>query len=171
MSDPREWIGRYCRDGDAAAFRAFYRSQASRLWRFLIARGCDHDTAYDLLSEAFLKFIQTVCRDPHSPVALLYRIAINLHIDSYRRRQASPVDASVSAQDADAIAAPEPDEHRYIRTLVRNAPESEQKLLLMRYWIGLTHKEIAQALDLPEGTVRRQCAEVLSKLRERWGRE
>ncbi len=65
----------------------------------------------------------------------------------------------------------EPDEHQYVRALVRNAPESEQNLLLMRYWIGLTHKEIAQALDMPEGTVRRQCAEALSKLRERWGRE
>lgn len=171
MSDPRELIERYCRDGDAAAFRAFYRAQASRLWRFLLARGCDHDSAYDLLSETFLKFIQAVCRDPRSPVALLYRIAINLHIDSYRRRQASPIDASVPTQEAEAMAGSEPDEHQYIRELLQDSPESEQNLLLMRYWIGLTHKEIAQALDMPEGTVRRQCAETLSKLRERWGRE
>ena len=35
-------------------------------------------------------------------------------------------------------------------------PEREQNLLLLRYWIGLSHQEVAQALDLPEGTVRRQ---------------
>jgi DNA-directed RNA polymerase specialized sigma24 family protein len=28
----------------------------------------------------------------------------------------------------------------------------EQNLLLLRYWIGLTHKEIAINLKLPEGT-------------------
>ena len=48
----------------------------------------------------------------------------------------------------------------------RTPPESEQNLLLLRYWIGLSHKEVAQALGLPEGTVRRQCAEALGRLRE-----
>lgn len=45
---------------------------------------------------------------------------------------------------------------------------AEQNLLLLRYWIGLSHKEVAQALDFPEGTVRRQCAEAIAKLRECW---
>lgn len=171
MSDPRELIGRYCRDADAAAFRAFYRSQAGRLWRFLLARGCDRASADDLLSEAFLKFIQSVCRNPRSPVALLYRIAINLHIDSHRRRQASPIDTSVDPQAFETTAAPDPNEHQHVRALVQKLPESEQNLLLMRYWIGLTHKEIAQTLDMPQGTVRRQCAEILERLRQRWERQ
>ena len=44
----------------------------------------------------------------------------------------------------------------------------EQNLLLLRYWIGLSHKEVAQAVGMPEGTVRRRCAEVLSRIRDRW---
>ena len=168
MADPREWIERYCQDGDHGAFRTFYRAQATRLWRFLMARGCDRDSAYDLLSEAFLKFIQSVCKDPSSPVAFLYRIAINLHIDSYRRRQASPIDAAVDADDAEPLADETPDEHTHVRTLVENLPENEQNLLLMRYWVGMTHKELAQTLDMPEGTVRRRCAETLKKIRDNW---
>ena len=171
MTDPRELIGRYCRDGDAVAFRAFYRSQAGRMWRFLLSRGCDRASADDLLSETFLKFIQSVCRDPRSPVALLYRIAINLHIDSHRRRSASPIDSSVDLQEFEAAAASDPDEHQHVRSLVQKLRESEQNLLLMRYWIGMTHKEIAQTLNMPEGTVRRQCAEILERLRQRWARE
>ncbi len=172
MPGPREWIERYCRDGDHGAFRTFYRAHATRLWRFLIARGCDRDSAYDLLSEAFLKFIQSVCKDPSSPVAFLYRIAINLHIDSYRRRQASPIDATVDADDAEPpLADEEPDEHTHVRTLVQNLPENEQNLLLMRYWVGMTHKEVAQVLDMPEGTVRRHCAETLQKVRDNWEQE
>ena len=169
MSDPTQLIRRYCKDGDQAAFRAFYRAQADRVWRFLVARGCDPDTAYDLLSEAFLRFFQTVCKDPRAPVALLYRIALNLRIDSYRRAQASPV--SFNSELAEA--APEPaaeamDEHDYVRQLMHTLHADEQNLLLMRYWIGLTHKEIADILGLPEGTVRRQAAAAVRKLRERW---
>lgn len=171
MTDPRELIRRYCRDGDAAAFREFYRAQAGRLWRFLLSRGCDRASADDLLSEAFLRFIQSVCRDPRSPVALLYRIAINLHIDSHRRQRVSPIDNSVDPQAFEAVAASEPDEHQHVRALVQKLRESEQNLLLMRYWIGMTHKEIAQALNMPQGTVRRQCAEILERLRQRWARQ
>ncbi|MBM2830068.1 MAG: polymerase sigma factor RpoE, partial [Gammaproteobacteria bacterium] len=87
----RQLLERYCRQSDNSAFNSFYRSQAGRLWRFLRARGCSEDGAYDLLAEAFLKFIQVVCNDLRAPVALLYRIAINLHIDSYRHDKASPV--------------------------------------------------------------------------------
>src|SRR3990172_6952187 len=87
----RQLLERYCKNSDNKAFAVFYRSQAGKLWQFLRARGCSGDTAYDLLAEAFLKFLQVVCRDMRAPVALLYRIAINLHIDSYRRDQASPV--------------------------------------------------------------------------------
>lgn len=170
MTNPQQLLTKYCQEGDHAAFRTFYRSQANRLWRFLVGRGCDAESAYDLLSESFLKFIQAVCRDPRAPVGLLYRIAINLHIDSHRRRQASPIN-TVDAPEAHTPAASESEEHQHVRALVRNLQENEQNLLLMRYWIGLTHKEIAQALDMPEGTVRRQCAETLSKLRERWEQE
>ena len=171
MSDARELIGCYCRDGDAAAFRTFYRSQAGRLWRFLLARGCDRASADDLLSEAFLRFIQSVCRDPRSPVALLYRIAINLHIDSHRRRQASPIDTCVDPQAMEAVAAPDADEHQHVRAMVQKLQESEQNLLLMRYWVGMTHKELAQVLDMPEGTVRRRCAETLKEVRDNWEQE
>ncbi len=167
MRDPKQQILHWCRDGDAQAFREFYRAQAGKLWKFLIARGCDRDAAYDLLAEAFLRFVKNVCRDPREPVALLYRIALNLRIDSYRRGRAAPWAQGVSADDIDAATTPEPPEYAEIRGVLSTLPESEQNLLLMRYWIGLSHKEIAQALDLPEGTVRRQCSEILQTLRER----
>jgi RNA polymerase sigma-70 factor (ECF subfamily) len=169
MSEADDWIRRYCRDGDGAAFRAFYRSQANRLWRFLVARGANTDAAYDLVAEAFLRFIQSTCRDTRAPVGLLYRIAINLQIDSYRHRQAAPFDPVI---DPEGIGAEDPaleDDARRLRQLVTGLPAREQNLLLMRYWIGLSHKEVAAALGLPEGTVRRQSAALLKQLQQQWG--
>lgn len=169
MRDPVELIRSFCRDGDAIAFREFYRAQAPRLWKFLVARGSAPEDAYDLVSEAFLRFVQTVCRDPQAPVAFLYRIATNLRIDAWRRTQASPINAAVDPVVAEGVAEASPDEAAHVRELVASLPPREQNLLLLRYWIGLSHKEVAHTLDLPEGTVRRQCAEVLEKLRQRLG--
>lgn len=171
MTDAREKILIWCREGDRDAFQSFYREQAGRLWKFLVARGCDRDTAYDLLAEAFLRFIQSVCRDPRAPVALLYRIALNLRIDQYRRAQVAPYEAVAEPDELGAASTVEPDDHEYVRELVKALPESEQNMLLLRYWIGLSHKEVAQALSMPEGTVRRQCSEALDRLRARWKRD
>jgi RNA polymerase sigma-70 factor (ECF subfamily) len=173
MSDEfRELIRRYCRDGDQNAFTAFYRSQADRLWRYLRSRGSGAEAAYDQVSESFLRFLKTVCRDPSSPVALLYRIAINLQIDEFRRDRASPIepdpDGRIEGMPDPAGAA---DEREYVRALVGRLPEAEQNLLLLRYWVGLTHKEIAAMQDVPEGTIRRRAAEALAALRALWERD
>ncbi|MEE8321192.1 MAG: hypothetical protein V3R68_05065, partial [Gammaproteobacteria bacterium] len=63
QNQARQLLESYCKKSDSSAFTTFYRSQANKLWQFLRARGCSEDGAYDLLSEAFLKFIQVVCKD------------------------------------------------------------------------------------------------------------
>lgn len=170
--EARQLLERYCKQADHAAFNSFYRSQSGRLWQFLVNRGCSRDAAYDLLAEAFLKFIQVVCKDLRAPVALLYRIAINLHIDQYRRDKASPVATDNDRLEAAMEQADDfRDERDYLQYLLQSLPRDEQNLLFMRYWTGLTHKEIAGILDMPEGTIRRQCAAIINKLRDRWREE
>ena len=168
MFDPVSLIQSFCRDNDQAAFNTFYRSQTDKLWRFLCARGANTEQAYDLLAEAFLKFSQNICKDPRAPVAFLYRIAINQHIDSYRRQQARPEDSNTNVAEASADTTMPADEREWLRRLIKKLPQDEQNLLLMRYWIGLTHREIAENIDLPEGTVRRRAAASLTKLRQLW---
>lgn len=168
MFDPIALIQSFCRNNDQSAFQRFYRMQSNKLWCFLCARGAHSESAYDLVAEAFLKFSQTVCKDPRSPVAFLYRIAINQHIDSYRRQQARPEESNTELIEATADPALAEDEREWVRRMIKKLPADEQNLLLMRYWIGLTHREIAENMDLPEGTVRRRAAASLKKLRQTW---
>jgi len=168
MFDPVTLIQSFCRNNDQSAFQRFYRMQSNKLWSFLCARGANTELAYDLVAESFLKFSQTICKNPRSPVAFLYRIAINQHIDSYRRQQARPEDSNTELTEASADTQMPIDEKEWLRRLIKTLSESEQNLLLMRYWIGLTHREIAENMDLPEGTVRRQAAASLKKLHQRW---
>ena len=165
----KQHLEQYCRDADTKAFSKFYRSESSRLWQFLKNRGCNDDGAYDLLSETFLKFIQVVCNDLRAPVALLYRIAINCHIDHYRRDKASPIDyVDIDIEQRASHDIEYQDEKEYLSSLIKTLPQDEQNVLFMRYRVGLTHKEVAGMLELPEGTIRRQCAAILNKLKQRW---
>ncbi len=166
MASPSTLIENWCKDNHEQSFRAFYRQQATKLWRFLIARGAPTETAYDLMAEAFTRFIQVACKDTSAPVALLYRIAINLQIDTWRHDRASPVIPN-SHEVAHTGSASVPDEHAAVRELVAALPNDEQNLLLMRYWIGLTYKEIANIQNIPEGTLRRRGAALLKTLAER----
>jgi len=168
MFDPLTLIQSFCRNNDQAAFQRFYRSQSNKLWSFLCARGAQSELAYDVVAEAFLKFSQTVCKDPRSPVAFLYRIAINQHIDTYRRQQSRPEDSNTEITELSADTSMPIDEKEWLRRLIKKLPDSEQNLLLMRYWIGLTHREIAEVTGQPEGTVRRQAAACLKNLRQHW---
>jgi RNA polymerase sigma-70 factor (ECF subfamily) len=166
VDNPVALVRRWCRKGDEAAFSAFYRVQSERLWRFLVARGSDPETAYDVLADAFERWMGSVCRDPRAPVALLYRIALNRATDLHRRRRvrepAEPVDAATLA------AVPTDHESEIdVGSLMAELDDREQNLLLLRYWVGLTHREVASVVDQPEGTVRRETAAILHRLRAR----
>lgn len=168
MDDPVTLVRRWCRKRDEAAFSAFYRVQSDRLWRFLVARGVDPETAYDVLADAFERWMKTVCRNPSAPVALLYRIALNRATDLHRRQK---VREPGPAADPESLATttPSPDLQHDAAGLLALLDEHEQNLLLLRYWVGLTHREVAEALGRPEGTVRRETAGILHLLRERLG--
>lgn len=164
MDDPVASIRHWCRTGDEQAFHAFYTRHAERLWRFLVARGSDEETAYDIVADAFERFVHTVCRDPKHPVALLYRIAINRATDLARRRAVrepvSPVDPDSQGGSEEVTEA-----RAELENLLGGLDRREQDLLLLRYWVGLTHREAARVLDLPEGTLRRRSAALVKRLR------
>jgi RNA polymerase sigma-70 factor, ECF subfamily len=169
QNSSKQLLEQYCKNADNTAFSKFYRSESPRLWQFLRNRGCNEEGAYDLLSETFLKFIQVVCNDLRAPIALLYRIAINSHIDGYRRNKASPIDQiGIDIEQQAEQNTEYQDRKVYVESLIKKLPQDEQNLMFMRYRIGLTHKEIANMLELPEGTVRRQCASILNKLKRQW---
>lgn len=169
MDEATTLIRRYCKKGEQAAFRRFYQQESPRLWRFLVAKGCDPEQAYDVVADAFMRFVTTICRDPAYPRAFLYRIALNAHIDQQRRAAVAgkPVDDCIL--DGIAAANPDLDLAHDVRTAMSKLYPDEQNLLLLRYWIGMSHAEIAATLTLPEGTVRRQAAAAQRKLRDLLG--
>ena len=166
MENLEDLIRQYCHSDDQIAFRRFYRHESQRLWRYLVARGATEAQAYDLVSEAFIRFLKTVCKNPASPSAFLFRIAQNLLIDLFRSASSREISLEqmslADKQGHDPVQDVQQDLFMGIKKLNRD----EQNIVLLRYWLGMTYKEVASVIGRPEGTLRRQGADALKKLKQ-----
>jgi RNA polymerase sigma-70 factor (ECF subfamily) len=49
---------------------------------------------------------------------------------------------------------------------VNDLPEDQRTVIALRFFVGLSEHEVAEALSLPEGTVKSRTARALERLRE-----
>ncbi len=160
-------------DGDDDALRELYRAYA-RLAFTLAYRILGHeDRAEDAVQEAFLRVWRNADRFDRSKGAFTTwfgRIVRNLCIDMLRRR--TPIQRAGPLEDVERwLAASEPIDTPILnRLLVREAflrvPTEQSQVLEMAYFQGLTHREIADRLEIPEGTVKSRMRLGLQKMRQ-----
>jgi RNA polymerase sigma-70 factor (ECF subfamily) len=100
----------------------------------------------------------------------LYRIAINAAVDMLRRdRPAANIDDLPLTSTADKLETRLEQQERiqHIRQAVLNLPEASRAVLVLREYEGLTYQEIAEALDIPTGTVMSRLSYARKLLTER----
>ena len=111
----------------------------------------DAAAAEDIAQESFLAAIRTLDRfDRRRPFGpWLHRIVVNRAIDWTRARR---LRAEVELHES--VPAPDPatEGGEALAALARLSPE-HRAVIVMRYVLELTPGEIAEALDLPRGTV------------------
>jgi len=139
---------------DETEFRAFYE-QSARSLRAYLRRSLPADAVDDATQEAYARLLRT----PHASLptderrAYLYRIAANLVNDVWRARKKAPVD---EGHAPDEIAARTPSQA--VRIDVTRAMErlrvQERTMLWLAYVEQASHREIACALSVKEGSVR-----------------
>ena len=57
-------------------------------------------------------------------------------------------------------------ERERVRTAISHLPEEQKQVLALAYFKGMTQSQIAEALDLPLGTVKTRTRLGMQKLRE-----
>lgn len=137
----------------------------------------DGGLAEDAAHETFLKaWAAAPTFDASRPVAPWLRtIARRTAIDLQRREARRQGSRSVTDADL-TVAAPSPErawEDGQVRAAVRHLPADEQAVVRLQHFAGLSHREIADRLDVPLGTVKsrshrahRRLAGALAHLRE-----
>lgn len=148
------------RRGDASAFEALVLRYLRPAHAVALSVLGEPAEAEDACQDAFIRALERLddCRDPARFGAWLLRIVRN-RAHSVRRylgvRDSAPLDAERTPSAAD----PSRDAERaWLRDRLIEAlsslPEVQREVLLLHDLEGWKHREIAEAMDIPEGTSR-----------------
>lgn len=170
--------------GDATAYRGLVEKYQQRIYHVIYGMVRNQEDARDLTQDAFIKAFRSLdrFREDSRFYTWLYRIAMNVTIDFTRRRARAPVssgaDEDVAVRDADrGIEDTRRDEspgrqlerkqlHTAILDAIETLPETHRQVILLREVEGLSYKEIAEILEIKEGTVMSRLFYARKKLQE-----
>jgi RNA polymerase sigma-70 factor (ECF subfamily) len=160
--DERAWV-RGAQAGSASDLEALFRAHWPRAFRAAYLVTHDAAAAEDIAQEAFLAAVRRLDRfDRRRPFGpWLHRIAVNRAIDwtrSRRLRGEVPLEDRVSASVSESVPGDD-----VMAALARLSPE-HRAVIAMRYLLEFTPGEIADALDLPRGTVNSRLRRGLDEL-------
>jgi RNA polymerase sigma-70 factor (ECF subfamily) len=161
------------KDGDEAAFSAFYERYCDRLFRYLIVltRG-DEDRSRDLLQATLTKVVRSVRRfaDERQFWNWLAAIARNCFIDALRKGQRTVQVVPLLPEDAPAIppAAPADDDAPLFDALedcLAAMGAAERELIEAFYFKEGSHESVARERQTTPKAVESKLARVRQKLR------
>ncbi|MEO0999238.1 MAG: sigma-70 family RNA polymerase sigma factor [Pseudomonadota bacterium] len=146
---------------------------AGRIRAFLMRGGMPPDQADEVLQEvmvAIWRRASTFDAAKAAPVTWIYTIARNRRIDHLRRH------ARPAPDPEDPLFQPDPEpggrealSQQQRQTLVRTAlaelPEEQAVVVRLAFYDGQSHGEIAEALELPLGTVKSRIRLAFRRLR------
>ena len=163
-------------NGDAGAFGGLYDRHSRAAYSLAYRMMGERQAAEDLVQEAFLQVWRAAgsYRVHRGSVRTwLLSIMRNRGIDqlrssaSRRRTQDKVETVAPTSQSSEAFAETWRNSQReQVREALRGLPPEQLTVLELAYFSGYTHKEIAELLDVPLGTIKGRMRPGLNKIRE-----
>jgi len=163
------------RNGEIGAFDALFDKYRRGLLAYVRGMTGDEGLAEDVVQDSFLQFVHRIDRiNPKQGASgWLYRTARNRAIDVLRHRkfETLPGDESLERAQEDVALSPagrlmQNEDHRAVEAALRELPEAEREILVLRFYAGLKFREIAGVVGRPLGTVLWRGKRGLQILRE-----
>lgn len=154
--------------GDAGAFEALYRRHRNWVVNLAYRFTGDHALALDVFQETFLYFLRKfpgftlTCKFR----SFLYPAVRNLALAARRKAERlQSADGELPEIEAPAPAPTGNTTRDQLAAVVSALPEAHREVLLLRFVDGLSLNEIADALEIPLGTVKSRLHNALETLR------
>ncbi len=166
-----------CLGGDTPAFEELLDSCKNQVFSLIIRMTGNPQDAEDLAQETFIKaFRKLDTYDPSYPfLTWLFRIAHNTCVDFLRARK--PQALSIDDEDAPLEIEDKSDsveeavglklQQEQAEKLLASLPPLYREALLLQYRENLSGREMAQALGIPEGTVKIRLFRAKALMREK----
>lgn len=176
-------MSKQTRTADGAAsqkndFSAIYEEHADAVFRFASIKLSDREKAKDIVQESFVKLWEYMSSEVvvDNPKALLFRIASNSIVDSYRKRKTVSLDMmsdegfdpADNGLEAERIV--DKSEGKLALELLNKLEEPLRDLLILRYVEGFSVKEIADIQKERENTVSVRLHRAMKELRDLYER-
>lgn len=159
------------KSGSKASFDYLYENYSGALYSVILAIVSDAECANDVLQVTFVKIWKQMASYDESRGRLytwMLQIARNSALDLVRtqkfqaNRQNRELTEAVYEKGGDAI---HPDSLG-LRDMVRKLKKEQSELIELAYFNGLTQEEMAEALQIPLGTVKTRLRAALVQLRK-----
>lgn len=177
MEEPDALLVERARAGDGEAFEKLVRRHLRTAHLVALSVVAEPADADDICQDAFMTALERLddCRQPDRFLAWLLRIVRNKANSLHRRervRRALPLEGA--AREADRRSNPMADASRAelrarLLAEMQGLSEVRRQVLLLHDLEGWRHREIAELLGLPEGTVRAHLSYARREMRERLG--
>lgn len=165
-----------CIKRDAKAEYALYRHCFGLLMPVCYRYVKNEDDAADLLNKGFLKILNNLEKyDPEKPFTTWIRkVMVNTIIDEFRaakhyREMISPEDMSELGYQHHPVDFNEAEDRlseKELRGYIARLPEASRVVLNLYVFEGLSHKEIAEKLNITEGTSKWHLSNARTLLRK-----
>ena len=178
MSTPlreRLWLYRIRSRRDPEAYAFIYDRYVAQLYRFILFKVGEEETAKELASDTFMKTWEYLMegKPVKSVSGLLYAIARSTIVDHYRKKKFELVSLDDAPDQADRKLmgmAEVNEEMRATLEAIKNLKEDYREALLMKHIDGLSNTEIADALGKSAGTTRVLLHRATEALKEVMGK-
>lgn len=154
------------------AFETLVRQHREAIYRVAIRMTHRHEDADDLVQETFLRAYTSLqrFRGEASPATWLYRIVTNLALNLLRHRSRFQRAAVLFRGESESVTPPSVDQdetRRAVQAALEMLPPSQRIVVVLFDIEGLSAAQIAEILDIPEGTVRSRLHYARRHLRRR----
>jgi len=174
LSDDKKLI-RKIQKGDRAAADTLVRKYYGEIFKFIRKQTATEETALDLTQEIFISLLKTISRyDPKKGAGFrtwLYKIATDKTID-YFRSHASRITETLSLDDVEPVDntdfTTQIDNEEFSNRVcdyVANFPPGTQKIFRLHIFGGYTFAEIAENMQMAEGSVKSKYYRLINKIR------
>jgi RNA polymerase sigma-70 factor, ECF subfamily len=164
---------------DRTAYAELFAYYAPRVKSYLIRLGADAPAAEEIAQDVMVTVWRKAGlfdRNQASVSTWIFRVARNRRIDVFRRSKRPDLDPEETIILPSGVEAPEArmeaiQTETRVREAMKDLPEEQLSLLRLAFYEGLSHREIAEKLDVPLGTVKSRIRLAFAKMKARLGDE